>query len=185
MGRLAVAMLAVAAGLFVSTALGGALWQEQEQRLRIGAKILPACLGSVEDLSRLRAKDGDLLILMVHADMAGATREVEQLLAGVTSIRGLPVRLETLSADALERRENGPVAAIFVIDPEISAARMQDWGRRLGALVFSPFPGHVEDGAVAGIYVADRILPFVNLRRARAAGLGFKPFFLEVARTHE
>jgi hypothetical protein len=43
----------------------------------------------------------------------------------------------------------------------------------------------VEEGAVAGIYVADRILPQVNLAQARRARLRFKSFFLEVARPYE
>ena len=64
----------------------------------------------------------------------------------------------------------------------VGAARLRAWSERFRTLVFSPFAGDVEAGAVAGIYVADRILPFINLRQAQRAGIRFKPFFLKVAR---
>ena len=77
------------------------------------------------------------------------------------------------------------MAGVFVASVAVGGARLQAWSERLQTLVFSPFAGDLEAGAVAGLYVADRVLPFINAPQARRAGLRFKPFFLKVARQYE
>jgi hypothetical protein len=161
------------------------LWQEEEQRLRVGLKIFPACLGALEDLEDKTAGQGTLEIRVVYLGSEAAARGAVSALEGVGRIRGIPLSVEAVSAQSLDAQDTGPLAGIFVAGVDVGGARLRFWSEHHRTLVFSPFIGDVELGAVAGIHVADRILPFVNLPQAARAKVRFKPFFLQVARRHE
>lgn len=157
------------------------LWREEEQRFLVGLKLFPACLGAVASLEEKRSLEGELRILVVYEGQAETAWQAVRRLDEIKRIRGLPLRVSALSAGDLERAAP-PVAAIFVASLEVPGARLRHWSERFQALVFSPFTGAVEQGAVAGIHVADRILPYINRAQAERARVHFKPFFLQVAR---
>lgn len=163
---------------------GGALWQEEELRLRVGLKLFPAVLGAVESLGERVSSEGDLVVAAVYTDSPDAARQVVSALQTVAPIRGHPLRIITLDAQTLDTFEGGPLAGVFVASTGVQGARLRAWSERLRTLVFSPFAGDVESGALAGIHVSDQILPFLNLDQARRAGVRFKPFLLRVARHH-
>jgi hypothetical protein len=182
--RRLVAALALWLGLVATRAWNKPLWQEEEQRFRVGLKLFPAVLGAVEDLEDKRTSGGTLEIRVVYEGADTVAREAAAALRGIGRIREIPLNVQTLSADALDA-EDSLLGGIFVASVDVGDKRLRLWSERHRALVFSPFAGDVEAGAVAGIHVADRILPFVNLPRAQRAGVRFKPFFLKVARRYE
>jgi hypothetical protein len=161
------------------------LLQEDEQRLRVGLKIFPAVLGAMELLDSRAAADGTLQVLVVYQGSAADAREAVLGLEAVGEVRGRRLRVKALSAGALDQYPATGVGGIFVTSVAVGGARLRDWSERLQTLVFSPFAGDLEAGAVAGLYVADRVLPHINVPQARRAGVRFKPFFLKVARTYE
>lgn len=163
------------------------LWREEEQRFRVGLKLFPACLGAVESLQEKRLPDGDLRVLVVHDGPAQTASEVVRNLKRLGEIRDFPLLVESVSAAKLDASAagSGSVSGIFIASVGVGSQRLRAWSERYRALVFSPFAGDVERGAVAGIHVTDRILPYVNLVQAARAGVRFKPFFLQVARKHE
>lgn len=161
------------------------LWNEDEQRFSVGLKLFPAALGALESLEERRNEAGALEILVVHAGGDDLAREAAQHLIRLGSIRDLPLSVRTIDRDALDRGAHPPPAGIFVASVGMRGEWLRRWSERTGGLVFSPFAGDVEAGAIAGVHVSDRILPAVNLTQARRAGLVFKPFFLKVARVHE
>lgn len=182
--RCLVAALALCLGLVATRAWNQPLWQEEEQRFRVGLKLFPAILGAIEDLEDRRASDGKLEIRVVYEGADTVAREAAAALRSIGRIREIPLNVQTLSADALDA-DDSLLGGIFVASVDVGAKRLRLWSERHRALVFSPFAGDVEAGAVAGIHVADRILPFVNLPRAQRAGVRFKPFFLKVVRRYE
>jgi hypothetical protein len=159
------------------------LWPEEEQRLHVGQKLFAACLAADQDLGRKVTAEGDILVLVVHAGMPHLADQVTGDLRMVERVAGRRLRVQVIEASQVAGYRGPPVAGLFVATPGSGDGLLAVWGKRLGALVFSPFAGDVERGAVAGIYVSDRILPFVNLTQARNAGVRFKPFFLQVAKT--
>ncbi|MBK1707956.1 hypothetical protein [Marichromatium gracile] len=163
------------------------LWPEDEQRLRVGLKLFPACLGALEGLERHLGAGDVLHVVVVYEGALDTARQAAQVLGGVATVRDHPLRVETLPAHELdaERWRRGPPGAIFVATPGLSSGQLRTWSREHGVLVFSPFAGDVERGAVAGLHVADRILPLVNLGQAERAGIRFRSFFLQVAKIHE
>ncbi|RKT45117.1 hypothetical protein [Thiocapsa rosea] len=182
--RCLVVALLLCVGLVATRAWTQSLWQEEEQRFRVGLKLFPAVLGAVEDLEDKRATSGKLEIRVVYEGSDAAAREAASALSGMGRIRELPLNVQTVSAKELDA-EDSLIAGIFVAGVNVGGKRLSLWSERHRALVFSPFAGDVEAGAVAGIHVADRILPFVNLPRAQRAEVRFKPFFLKVARRYE
>lgn len=161
------------------------LWQEEEQRLRVGLKIFPAVLGALEALESKRSADGSLLVLVVHQGPTQIGHEAALNLGGIGQVRGLPLSVKELTVNALDHHDTTPIAGIFVASPGLGADRLGAWSEHYRTLVFSPFAGEVEVGAVAGVYVTDRILPYINRPAAQRAGLHFRPFFLKVARQYE
>lgn len=160
-----------------------ALWQADEQRLHVGLKIFPAVLGAL--MAPIPGtRDSQTLVLVVSASpSAGATavtalRRVEDIQGRLLLPHALPPR------DMDDYRGPAPYG-IFVASPETTPSQLRAWSERHRTLVFSPFEGDVEAGAVAGLHVSDRILPYINLAQARRAGVEFKPFFLKVARIHD
>ncbi|EGV18351.1 hypothetical protein [Thiocapsa marina] len=182
--RCLLATLALCLGLVATGARAQTLWQEEEQRFRVGLKLFPAVLGAVEDLEEKRGTGGKLEIRVAYEGSDRVAREAASALRGIGRIREIPLNVQIMSAEALDA-DDSMLAGIFVASVDIGGKRLRLWSERHRALVFSPFAGDVEAGAVAGIHVADRILPFVNLSRAKRAELRFKPFFLKVARRYE
>ncbi len=179
-----VAALVLCLGFVTTRAWTQSLWQEEEQRFRVGLKLFPAVLGAIDDLEDKHAAGGKLEIRVVYEGSDTVAREAAAALRAIGWIREIPLNVQTLSAEALDA-DDALLGGIFVASVNIGGKRLRLWSERHRALVFSPFAGDVEAGAVAGIHVADRILPFVNLPRAQRAEVRFKPFFLKVARRYE
>lgn len=161
------------------------LWREDEQRMRVGLELFPACLGALEAIETWLTPQGTLLVLVVHAGSSANAHSVVANLEAVGRIRKYPLEMRVLSAAELDAYSGARPVGVFVSSVDLSPEQQRLWSERHRTLVFSPFQGAVEGGAVAGIYVADRILPFVNPAQAHRAGIDFKAFFLDVARRYE
>jgi hypothetical protein len=172
-------------GLNAGPAQGDPMWQEDEQRLRVGLKLFPAVLGALEPPDDQTAGDQALRVAVVSEGSPEGADRAASALRAIGQIRGRPLRVVTLNARGLDTFTEVPLGGVFVAHPGFSGARLRAWSERLRTLVFSPFAGDVEAGAVAGIHVSDQILPFLNLAQARRAGVRFKPFLLRVARRYE
>lgn len=172
-------------GLPIGSAVADSLWQAEAQRFRVGLNLFPAVLGAVESLEEKRSPRGKLKIAVVYVGSVDAAHQAVDRLRDNPDIRGLPVAVEMLTGTALDRYTGPPLGGIFVASFGVEARRLRAWSERHRALVFSPFSGDVERGAVAGIHVSDQILPYINTVRARRAGVQFKSFFLRVARRYD
>jgi hypothetical protein len=172
-------------GLHADRASGAPLWQEEEQRLRVGIKIFSAVLGAVEGISDRAAPDGTIEVVVVHKGSADAASQAALDLEAMGQIQGRPLRLRTLTAKALDNYTEPAPLGVFVASTRVPTERLRAWSERLRTLVFSPFAGDVEAGAVAGLHITDQILPYVNTAQAGRAGVRFRAFFLKVARQHD
>lgn len=160
------------------------LWREDEQRMQLGLKLFPVIVGALESFEAALGPDGRLLVLVVYD---GPRNPALQVAAQFESarVRDQGLRVEVLSAADLDAYSGPPPAGVFVASVGLAPNRQRAWSERQRTLVFSPFDRAVEDGAVVGLHVADRILPIVNLTQAERSGVRFKPYFLEEARHYE
>lgn len=161
------------------------LWREDEQRVRVGLKLFPAVLGALESIEDWLTPQGTLLVLVVHTGSSASANLVAKSLESMGRIRDHPLQARPVSASELDAYSAARPVAIFVASVDLKPQGLPRWSARHRTLVFSPFSGAVEGGATAGLHVADRVLPFINLTQARQAGIRFKPFFLDVARLYE
>jgi hypothetical protein len=168
----------------VAPGYGLTLWSDEaRERLNVGLKLFPACLAADRSLdTRLTANDKLLLLVAYDDDPAVAARAAARL-RRLGKIRGHALEVRSLPLEQLARYRKTPIGGLFLATPDVP--ELMQLPGRLHTLVFSPFLGAVERGAVAGIHVAERILPYVNLQQARRAGVRFKPFFLQVAKPYE
>lgn len=161
------------------------LWPEYTQRLNVGINLLPACLSADLSLANKLTPEGSLRILVLHQNDQAAASSVATSLLALKTIGGYAVEVETLSTSAPQLSDDSPVAAIFIASPGIKSEIFNHWITDRQSMVFSPFSGDVERGVVAGLYVTDRILPFINLSQAKKAGVVYKPFFLRIAKQYD
>jgi hypothetical protein len=161
------------------------LWEEDRQRLNVGLKLFPACLAADQGLAQRADPQGRLRVLVLHPHSLQRAEEVAADLRAVEWAGQSPLEVTAISLEQLADYQDQRLAAIFVAAPGLPDAVIEQGAAAFRTLLFSPFPGDVERGAVAGIQMSDRILPYVNLRQAARAGIVFKPFFLRIAARHE
>jgi hypothetical protein len=160
-----------------------------ERRVQTGLRLFRAMLAADTQLPSRAGADGQLLVLFVHA---GDRHRGEQLAdtflkrGGVAEpVRGLPVRVEVVSAAGLPAWGGQP-AAVFVAEPATGALLrgIVDFGIRRRLIVYSPFEGHVESGVLGGLAIEAQVRPYVNLATLEASSVSLKDFFLKVAKVH-
>lgn len=170
--------------LFFKIATADSLWPEDAQRLNVGINILPACLVADLALSKKLTPSGKLRILVLHKDNYASALSVSEGLSALKRIGGYPMEIEIISTSERQEPHDKPVAALFIASPGINSEIFNNWVRYRQTTVFSPFLGDVERGAIAGLYVTDRILPYINTSQANLAGVIYKPFFLRIAKQY-
>ncbi|MBV2089307.1 MAG: hypothetical protein KUF72_00295 [Candidatus Thiodiazotropha sp. (ex Ctena orbiculata)] len=170
--------------LLSRTCFADVLWPEDKQRLNVAINILPACLMADLTLSDKLSSSGKLRILVLHENQQKVALTVSAGLLALKSIANFPLDVEIISTSDRQKPNLSPIAALFVATPGINSEILNNWVEYKQTTVFSPFSGDVERGAVAGIYVTDRILPYINLAQAKKAGVVYKPFFLRIAKQY-
>jgi hypothetical protein len=181
LGRLGWLLCLLPMVIWSLSSLAVPLWQEEQQRLRVGLNLFPAVLGAQERLAEQCNADGELEIYVVSRSLDKAAQQAADALKAIGEVQRLSLRVTVLPIEQLRSAREQPIAAIFIATSGLEPQQLRRFSERHRTLVFSPFEGDVSAGAVAGIHVADRILPSINLAQARRAGLSFKPFFLRVA----
>jgi hypothetical protein len=103
----------------------------------------------------------------------------------VGTIRNIPIRIQCLPVSPQSHAEMVP-AGIFIIQhlTRSEVRQVAQFGEEHQVVTFSPFAGDVEEGILAGIFITDRILPYVNLATMKRSSIRLKPFFLRIAKTH-
>ncbi|MBK5940873.1 YfiR/HmsC family protein [Halochromatium roseum] len=128
-----------------------------------------------------RNADGVLEIAVAYRASEQAAKQAARALEQLGQVQEIALAVTILPVERLAANPERSLAAIFIANSGLEPALLRRLSERYQVLVFSPFEGDVAAGAVAGIHVADRILPAINLEQARRAGLSFKPFFLGIA----
>lgn len=164
-----------------------ALASEQDQRrILIGLKLFPAVLAADADIRNKASSDGTLpLLLLYRTDRAGAER-LAQRLSALEGIHGLRFAPQVAAYSDLANYANRSLAGIFLTEQSRSNLEaVIALARERRAIAFSPFEDDVEHGILSGLFVSDRILPYLNMEALRLSGITLKPFFIEVAKHYE
>lgn len=171
--------------LLLLSAAGVMADEQSDRRLLMGLKLFPALVAADQDLAQKQDEHGQLQIVLLYRENALATSEAAKRLAA-QRIRNLPLQLSILPYAHLAELYAKPPAALFLAEwsPD-ELAKVVRFGIEHHRIVFSPFKGDVSAGAMAGIFISDRMLPLINPKTLDAAGIRLQPFLLDVAKTHE
>lgn len=164
---------------------GGALADAQEQRLvNVGLRLFPAVVAASQRLDNLDSAS-TIDVDVVYQNNLPYARDIAARLEQLGEIKGHPLRVRTVSIAELTARDNGRPFALFLA--QRTGTELQSvitYSLYNDVLSFSPFSSDVEEGVLAGVFISDRILPYINLRTLSSVSFGFKPFFLKVAQPY-
>ncbi|MBF0344051.1 MAG: hypothetical protein HQL06_07455 [Nitrospirae bacterium] len=169
--------------------LTGNLYAESEHEKRLvwaGLELFPSFLAADQDIASKANADGKLLIVLLFRDDSDSANKMAASLMAIKGIRGISIEIKVEDLNSLHRYKKNPPAGIFLTQRfynDIEA--IVRFGIENKILVFSPFIRDVESGVPCGIFVGDRILPYVNKQALNNVGIRLKDFFLRVAKYHE
>ncbi len=148
--------------------------------------LFPSLLAADMDIGKKKGPDGKLLLVLLFPDKKETAEEMARHLERIKQIRGIPIRVETANGMSLESFADRSLAGIFLtgrfsrgLDSVIA------FGRKRQVIVFSPFKGDIQRGVPGGIFVSNRILPYINAKAMRSAGIRIKPFFSSISKHYE
>ncbi len=156
-----------------------------EQRLNIAISLFPRIVAVDEDLERKLDQGRVRIVLVAEGDRRIAYRLSKKLSRKTPTLAGHPLSVEL--SDAQRLLEGPPPTAVFLAGPlsEGTFQRLSAYLTRHRRLLFSAIPGDVERGAMAGISVTSRVLPYFNLSALKAAGIRIHPRVLAISKRHE
>lgn len=159
---------------------------QDERRITVGLRLFPALVAANTELDSRVDSAGRITILLLYRENSYQAGTFAERLGELESIGGHRFRVEAAPIGKLEDYRASPPAGVFLAEwmPE-ALPQIVAFGIDTGTVVFSPFRSDVANGVLGGLYVSDRILPYINMVTLRASGLRIKPFFLEVAKRYE
>ncbi len=156
-------------------------------RSAIALKVFPRVVAVDLNVDSKLAGDGYLeLALVFDSDRDAAESLRRRMSAEVPRIRDWQVRVSTLTAGELGLL-NGPPAAVFVVEPLAPAdfEKVLEFCVERNRMVFSPFAGDVERGAMAGLDIGLRVSPYFNVKSLLDASISIDPQVLRISKLRE
>ena len=166
--------------LLVAPNTVGSADESEGRRVRMGARVLRSLLAADTRIEERAGPSGALEILVIGNDRP-LMADVARTLTGGAAIGDRPVTV-TLA----EQPDDAVVPGVVFVAAPVDAQRLGQlvrWCRQRDVILYSPFEGDVEQGATAGLSIAARVQPYLNLGAMASAGMAPKPFFLRVSRT--
>lgn len=159
-----------------------------DRRATVGLNLFRALLVADQEAEARADGTGELPVYVLYAeDRIQADNYADTLRLELASIREHRTRIESVSFNDYLSRERDTPLGIF-ISQRLTGDELERLVRRSieqGVILFSPFEGDVEKGALAGLSVQASVRPYINLKVLKETGIAIKPFYLRVARTYE
>ncbi|MCB1874484.1 MAG: hypothetical protein KDH88_00755 [Chromatiales bacterium] len=159
-----------------------------ERRVELGFRLFRTLLSADQDLDKRVDSGGYLPLYLLYRDESeDAQRFGEGLRRQSAVLRGIPVRVEVVSLDELLVGARPVPAGLYLGQPlfKRELRGLVEYGVANGVVVFSPFEGDVEKGALAGVAVESRVRPYINDTTLKRSGIRIKSFFLRVAKHYD
>jgi len=154
-------------------------------RLQIGIGLLPAVIAANKSLQP-QNNGASLPIYLVYRNNRQFAERLEPGLRKIKAIRGYSLAINKLSLEQLLESNPVPMSTIFIVEPiDDELDNLISFSQQRRLLLFSPFKGDVERGAMTGFKVTDKVLPMVNIAALRESNIQLKAFFLRIAVKYE
>lgn len=173
--------------------LHGALGGPQEQRVQIGLRLFRTLLAADQDLAEKVNADGRLELALIYRDDRGRAEEFATALqeSGHGSeqgkIKNFPIQITLTDVARLKELWRQAPAAIYLVQPlpDSVLETVTRYGIDHQRIVFSPFEGQVEKGALAGLAIEVRVMPYINGATLKQSGVRLNHLLLKVAKIHD
>ena len=157
-----------------------------ELRLKAGLDLFPSLLTADLDITKKQGSDGFLRLLLIYTDNKSRALEMSRTLMALKKIRGIPIRVDISNELNMSSFREDPPAGIFITQPLGSELNdVVKYAIDNHIILFSPFKGDVEKGALGGLHISDRVLPFINMASMKSSGIRIKQFFMRVSVSYE
>lgn len=167
---------------------GAAADEAETRRVNASLGIFPRIVAVDTNIANKVDIEGVLHLALVYvSDESFALDQLAKLTQAVPNIAGRPVHAHALPLSDLAQWYNVPLGGLFITE-KISDKQLSDLlaeAKRNHLVVFSPFAGDVERGAMAGISVGSQIKPYFNTRSLREAKVQINPILLRMSKQYE
>ena len=158
--------------------------KSDNKRLLIGLELFPSFLASDHNIKNKKEND-QLTIVVVYQYNKQIADDMASRLQSLKKIRGIPFHVMVKSVYEIQSIHNQIIAGVFVSESMISLEAIIKQSIVNQFIVFSPFEGDIEKGATGGIYITEKIVPYLNMSTLHKANIQMKSFFLRVAKKYE
>jgi hypothetical protein len=154
-------------------------------RKLIGIDLFPSFLASDQNIRSKVGEDNLLHVVIAYQYDKKTANDMANRLKNLEKIRGIPIKVNMLSVDDIEYSEDQSIAGIFIAEPMLPLVSIIKKSIDNHFIVFSPFEGDVEKGVTGGIYITEKIVPYINSKTLVLAEIKMKAFFLRVSKKYE
>jgi len=187
------ATLLLIANLFFNTPLVFAYDANTERRINIGLRLFRTLLASDINIQQKVDEHNQLNLLLVSSSDISTAQAYKDNVLNIGRgdkkgfIHNLPIKITTITASEFSNYIQPPVAGIYIVE-KLSDTQLQaiiNYGIAQQIIVYSPFEGDVEQGALAGISIGIQVRPYINKHTLAKSRLTIKALFLKVANIYE
>lgn len=154
-------------------------------RILIGIDLFPSFLASDQNIHNKIGEDKQLHIVIAYQYDQNTAIDMANRLKDLGKIRGIPIKVYISTENEIEYSKDQNIAGIFIAESMIPLRSIIKKSIEQSFIVFSPFEGDVEKGVTGGMYITDRIVPYINVKTLLLAKINMKSFFLKVSKQYE
>jgi hypothetical protein len=159
-----------------------------ERRIQISLSLFPRVVAVDNGFrEKLTEASAARLVFAYVADEVKAKDLVAELKQSTTNVAGLPLQAVAVTIDQQVAAESITPTAIFITERLSRSAfnLLLSYASDKHILVFSPFSGDVERGAMVGISVTSRVRPYFNVRSLEQAGISINAILMNISVRYE
>jgi hypothetical protein len=182
------------AGLFFLTIVvfAGSLGyadEEDQRRVDISLSIFPRIVAVDNDFREKLVDKNKVQLLFLYAEnKKRAENLAEKMEEENKNIGGMGVMVSALSiSSATKEKEEKKPTAIFISErlSDDDLKKVIAFAEAENRIVFSPFSGDVERGAMVGISVTNRVKPYFNLTALRRSKVDINALLIKMSKIYE
>ncbi len=168
----------------LSLVIGNAYAGEEEYRAWIGLGYFPSLLAADLNITEKKHTDGQLHLLFIYVDKKKmAEKMAKSLKSKVKTIADMEIHIEAVQVAAVkDYKETGGIFFTQKITDNLEM--LIRYAKDNHIIVFSPFKGDVAQGVSGGIFITNRVYPYINMDAMDMAGINIKPLFRKIAKCY-
>jgi hypothetical protein len=159
-----------------------------DRRIQISLPVFPRIVAVDKEFKqKLSSGKKVLFVFLYEFDKDKAESLAKSLQNKLTNVAGMRFSTATvLAADQMLATAPVPTA-LFAVEPfsEKTFAAAVKYSIQHQRILFSPFAGDVERGAMAGIAIGSRVRPYFNMNSLKRGGININAVLLNLSKRYE